>query len=87
MAKGKKTGGRQKGTPNQATRDMRATIEETFDRAGGVPALVRWAKRNPGLFYTKIWAKLLPKDVNVSGTLTLEDLVAGSMEKEKGGER
>lgn len=34
--------------------------------AGGVPALVRWAKTDPGAFYA-IWSRMLPSELKVSG--------------------
>lgn len=66
MAKGKKTGGRQAGTPNKTTQEVKAALEEAFEKRGGVPALIAWADQSPDEFY-KLWAKLLPKDVQVSG--------------------
>lgn len=35
-----KTGGRQKGTPNKLTADVKAMILEALDKAGGVKYLV-----------------------------------------------
>lgn len=35
-----KTGGRQKGTPNRLTSDVKAMILEALDKAGGVSYLV-----------------------------------------------
>ncbi len=55
-----KTGGRQRGTPNKTTTAVKAALHEAFDHLGGVPSLVRWAKREPREFY-KLWAKLLPE--------------------------
>jgi hypothetical protein len=73
MAKGKKTGGRRKGSPNKTTADVKAALVAAFDQLGGVPALVRFAKKRPAEFY-KLWAKLLPSEVKatVDGTVRLE---------------
>lgn len=81
MAKGQKTGGRQAGTPNKTTANVKAVLEEAFERLGGVEALAEWATANPGEFY-KIWSKLIPRDVMVDAThhMTLEELVAGANE-------
>lgn len=79
MPKGRKYGGRVKGTPNKTTVEVKAALEEAFDKLGGVESLVAWGKSRRDLFYA-MWVKLLPKNINVKGSLTLEDLVAGSNE-------
>lgn len=62
MAKGKKTGGRQKGSKNK-----RGTIKEAvlmaYDYIGGDDAFGAWAKANPSDFYNKIFAKLIPHEL------------------------
>lgn len=58
-----KTGGRVKGTPNKATATVKAALQEAFEKLGGVPSLVRWAKDEPTEFY-KLWARLLPSQLN-----------------------
>jgi hypothetical protein len=60
MPKGRKYGGRRKGTPNKATASVKAAFVEAFDELGGVAALVRWAKKNPTEFY-KLCGRLLPQ--------------------------
>ena len=70
--------GRPKGCPNKMTVEVKKALEETFTKMGGIPAMVRWGKKNPDDFY-KLWIKLLPKDINVTGTVTLEQLVAASL--------
>lgn len=62
MAKGKKTGGRRAGSPNRTTASVKAALKKAFDNLGGVPALVAWAKDDPGEFY-KLYIKLLPIEV------------------------
>lgn len=63
MAKGHKTGGRQKGTPNSVTTNAKGAIEECFQRLGGVVALEAWAKENQTDFYKVVWPKILPLTV------------------------
>lgn len=66
MAKGRKTGGRRPGSINKTTANVKAALEDAFDKLGGVPSLVQWAEGDPGEFY-KLWSKLVPKDVEMSG--------------------
>ncbi len=65
MAIGMKTGGRPPGALNKRTRNVKAALERAFERMGGVRALVAWGRDNPTEFY-KIWAKLLPRDLNIT---------------------
>jgi len=70
MAKGIKTGGRSKGTLNKATASAKAAIEQVFTGMGGPEALQLWALSDPDntkAFYTSIWPKILPLQVNGSG--------------------
>jgi len=48
--RGKKTGGRQKGTPNKWTQAVREAIINAFERAGGEAYLIRVAKKDPRTF-------------------------------------
>lgn len=59
MAKGFKTGGRQKGTPNKATAEVKQSLLDAFEKLGGVDGLVRWGIDNPTEFY-KLWVKVMP---------------------------
>lgn len=59
-APGERRGGRQKGTQNKQTREVKEAIELCFHELGGVPALKAWAETNPDLFYGSVWPKLLP---------------------------
>ena len=59
MAKGVKTGGRQKGTPNKVTKELKEMILEALDRAGGVDYLFERATDNPVAFLTLV-GKVLP---------------------------
>lgn len=70
--------GRKPGVPNKWTTSVKDALEEAFQELGGVPSLVQWGRREPGEFY-KVWSKLLPRNIEIKGTLTLEQLVAESM--------
>ena len=70
MAKGLKTGGRTKGTPNKATATAKAAIEAVFEGLGGPEALKTWAvssEENKRAFYVQVWPKILPLQVNGPG--------------------
>lgn len=67
MAKGRKTGGRKKGSVNKVTASTKAALEKAFGELGGVPSLVKWAEEQPTEFY-KLWSKLVPADVKVEGS-------------------
>lgn len=54
-----KTGGRQKGTPNKVTADVKAMVLDALDRAGGVAYLLTQAQTNPNAFLTLV-GKVLP---------------------------
>jgi hypothetical protein len=62
MAKGKKTGGRTKGTPNKITRSVREAVLQSFIDLGGSEALTAWAMSNQTEFY-KIAARLIPTEI------------------------
>lgn len=64
MAKGRKTGGRSKGTPNKVTGELRAMILGALDDAGGQEYLSTQAAENPAAFLTLL-GKALPRDINL----------------------
>lgn len=59
MAKGKKTGGRKKGTPNKVTGELKDMILTALNEEGGVEYLRKQARETPGPFLTLI-GKVLP---------------------------
>jgi len=59
-------GGRPRGAKNKVTRTTRENIEQVFSMLGGVGAFREWAEREPTDFY-KIYSKLLPRDIEISG--------------------
>ena len=67
--------GRKKGTPNKLTMEAREAIELAFEGAGGVATLTEWAKENPTPFYTAVWARIIPKDINVTGSFTIDNIL------------
>lgn len=62
MAKGKKTGGRKKDTPNKLSADLKSMILEAFHKSGGVEYLKVQAELNPTAFMTLI-GKVLPMTI------------------------
>lgn len=72
MAKGRKTGGRTKGTPNKLTGDVRTLILDSLAEVGGKAYLVEQANTNPAAFMTLL-GKCLPRDVNnnMSGSVNV----------------
>ena len=58
----KKTGGRQKGTPNKFTASVRDAVEAAFNAAGGAEYLARQADENPVAFMSLL-GKVLPREI------------------------
>ncbi|MBM3356527.1 MAG: hypothetical protein FJY54_02230 [Betaproteobacteria bacterium] len=75
MAKGIKTGGRTKGTPNKITRAFREAVQAVYHDIGGDEAFAAWARDNPTEFY-RIAARLIPTELRHGsgdcGPLTVE---------------
>jgi hypothetical protein len=66
MAKGQKTGGRVKGTPNKMTQTAKEAIALAAEQLGGTARLVAWAQEEPQnerVFWGTIYPKLLPLQV------------------------
>jgi hypothetical protein len=74
MAKGRKTGGRAKGTPNKVTGDLRSMVEGALSDVGGRQYLAEQARENPTAFIGLL-GKCMPRDVNVGVTQSLADLI------------
>jgi hypothetical protein len=72
MAKGFKTGGRKKGTPNKAD-GIREQFFSALRRAGGEQFIYDTLQSDP-VAMTKVIASLLPKeqDINLNGFLKVE---------------
>lgn len=66
--------GRPKGSLNKVTAAAKAVIAEAAERLGGADRLVAWAKEDPAnekAFWSSVYPRLLPLDVNASGSLTI----------------
>ena len=63
MARGVKTGGRQKGTPNKVNAALKDMILEALDRAGGVEYLIEQSATSPTAFMALV-GKVLPMTVS-----------------------
>lgn len=70
MARGRKTGGRARGTPNSLSADAKAEVLACYAAIGGREQFRRWAEDNQTEFY-KLFARLLPK--NVQGRVEITD--------------
>lgn len=66
MAKGKKTGGRTKGTPNKLTAALKDVILQALANAGGADYLTKQAKENPNAFLALV-GRVLPLQVKQDG--------------------
>jgi hypothetical protein len=78
MAKGQKTGGRTKGTPNKTTQSAKEAIAIAAEQLGGAERLVAWAQEEPQnerVFWGTIYPKLLPLQVTGEGGGALKVLV------------
>lgn len=63
-------GGRQRGTPNKITSDVRAMIQEVIDGLGGAERMIAWAKEDPAnerAFWSQVMPKVISKDINLGG--------------------
>lgn len=70
MARGKKTGGRSKGTPNKVTKAAREVIQGCADAIGGMERMVEWVKEDPlneRIFWSSIFPRMVPVDVTSNG--------------------
>lgn len=68
--------GRKKGVPNRMTAAAKEAIAMAFEDLGGVDGLVKWAKSDPDnqkAFYTQVWPKIVPLQVNGSHDVNVVD--------------
>jgi hypothetical protein len=66
MAKGRKTGGRQKGTRNRFSVALKDMILQALSEAGGAAYLTRQAEKNPSAFMALV-GRVLPLQVKEGG--------------------
>lgn len=86
MAKGKKTGGRVKGSLNVTSRSMKETVMNTLEWLQTQPRsnMRAWANENPTQFY-QIAAKLIPTEVTAAVEVTgIKQIVIEPASKGKG---
>jgi hypothetical protein len=62
----KKVGGREAGTSNKVTGDIKAMIRDALSDVGGVEYLKTQARANPTAFLGLI-KSIIPRDVNIGG--------------------
>lgn len=71
----KKTGGRQKGTPNKVNTDIKNIVIQALNEIGGVSYLKVQSELNPVAFMGLV-GKVLPlqikNDVNLAGKMVIE---------------
>jgi hypothetical protein len=67
---GERRGGRQKGTPNKITQDLKAALEGAFNEVGGQAYLAQVARENPQVFCTLL-GKILPNETKHSGAIAI----------------
>ncbi len=67
----KKKGGRQQGSTNKTTGELKGLISAALAKVGGVDYLVKQAENNPTAFLTLV-GKILPKDINHDSKVDLK---------------
>lgn len=67
MAAGRKTGGRAKGVPNKATKELKEMILAALEGAGGIEYLQRQADASPAAFISLL-GKIVPMQVNANAS-------------------
>lgn len=59
-----------------AGRYSRECVLLAFEMMGGVERMADWADKNPELFYTRLFPKVITREVEVSAGQGIEDLLA-----------
>lgn len=59
-----------------AGRYARECVLLAFEMIGGVERMADWASKNPDLFYTRIYTKVITREVEVTASEGIEDLLA-----------
>lgn len=59
-----------------AGRYARESVLTAFEMIGGVDRMADWADKNPGEFFTKLFPKVITKEVEVHASEGVEDLLA-----------
>jgi hypothetical protein len=79
---GERRGGRQKGTPNKMTVDVKTAIIDAFHALGGADYLCKVGRENAPVFCALL-GKTLPKDIKAEVAHTLSVLIEESMKPTK----
>lgn len=58
-----------------AGRYARECVLVAFEMIGGVERMADWAAKNPGEFYTKLFTKVITREVEVHASEGIEDLL------------
>ena len=66
--------GRKPGVPNKLTSDIRAAIEEAFDKAGGVEYLIKLARNKPEVF-ARLLGQIIPRELRVQGAISINSVI------------
>jgi len=56
-------------------RYAREAVVTAFEMIGGVDSLADWAGKNPGEFYTKLFPKVIAREVEVGASGGVEELL------------
>lgn len=67
--------GKPPGTLNRLTVAAKEAIERCYEYMGADDAFGEWAKANPTEFYVHLFSKLIPKDIHVTGTIGVAQLL------------
>lgn len=59
-----------------AGRYARECVLLAFEMIGGVERMAAWAEKNPDLFYTRLYTKVITREVEVTASEGIEDLLA-----------
>ena len=59
-----------------AGRYARECVLTAFEMIGGVDRMADWADKNPDQFFTKLFPKVITKEVEVTASAGIEDLLA-----------
>jgi hypothetical protein len=79
---GERRGGRQKGTPNKVSHDLKTMILRSLDKVGGEDYLVKLSEKNPGAYATLL-GKVLPMAMEHRGSLTINRVFYGDAESDE----
>jgi hypothetical protein len=64
-------------------RYAREVVLLAFEMIGGVDRMADWASKNPGEFYTRLFTKVITREVEVNASESVEDLLL-MLERAKG---